>query len=385
MKNLLSSLAAATLLIVFSTPAAAVDRMPWATDIVSARQLAAARRQLVLLHFSADSCPPCRRLEQRVFNQEAFAHAIGEMLVPVKINVSEYPELAREYDVRAWPTDIVITPEGQELHRMVSPQNRDEYLSVLRQLVWRAKSSPQPNMVAQFPLQKPDNTRPLHTPPLQQSAMNPVGGGQAGYIGQSSQQPSAWQSTAATSPMQLGQTAATPPRTEAFAPPQADAQYATTYQNGQQPSYTPQPVYYSQPPVNQTDPQPRMVSNTYAAQPTAPASTNPPPNPLGPNYAMGGPDNSQMMSNQYTHAATSGYVAPVVAQDVTPHNIQAGGTGTYPAENHTSEFQQQPPAPAPSSTMPVQRDVVTVSAANTSPPPHSANAKPASRRRSPNG
>ncbi len=114
----------------------AVDHMPWVPDIPTAQRIATSRNQLLLLHFTSDQCPPCRRLEQNVFSQPTIGHSVGEDFVPVRINVGEQPKIAEQFGVTSWPTDVLVTPQGKVLHRMISPQDGNQYTQVLRQIAW---------------------------------------------------------------------------------------------------------------------------------------------------------------------------------------------------------------------------------------------------------
>lgn len=114
----------------------AVDHMPWVPDIPTAQRIATSRNQLLLLHFTSDQCPPCRRLEQNVFSQPTIGHSVGEDFVPVRINVGEQPKIAEQFGVTSWPTDVLVTPQGQVLHRMISPQDGNQYTQILRQVAW---------------------------------------------------------------------------------------------------------------------------------------------------------------------------------------------------------------------------------------------------------
>lgn len=127
------------------------DQIPWASDIPTALRMAATRNQLVMVHFTSDACPPCRRLEKNVFSQPSFAYSLTQEFVPVKVNVSRFPQIAQHYGVRAWPTDLMLAPNGQELHRMISPQNANQYATSLRQVAWRFRSQPSETMVASLP------------------------------------------------------------------------------------------------------------------------------------------------------------------------------------------------------------------------------------------
>ncbi len=138
MRRIATFAAALSLLLTFRAVACADELIPWAPSLEQAQSLAAQRNQLVLLHFWAVDCPPCRALETNVFNQPEVAQAIAARYVPVKVNAREQAQLARRYNVDRWPTDIVITPSGQELHRTVSPQNSAQYAALFTTVAQRA-------------------------------------------------------------------------------------------------------------------------------------------------------------------------------------------------------------------------------------------------------
>lgn len=120
----------------------AVDQVPWVADLATAQRIAASRNQLVLLHFTADNCPPCRRIEENIFSDAIFGRSVAEAYVPVKVNVTLNPSLAEQYRVKAWPTDILIAPDGREVHRMISQQDKNQYITSLRQVAWAYQSQP---------------------------------------------------------------------------------------------------------------------------------------------------------------------------------------------------------------------------------------------------
>jgi protein disulfide-isomerase len=119
----------------------AEDAVHWAGDYRQAAEQAARERKLVLLHFESDDCAPCKRLAANVFSRRDVAEAMAANFVPVKVNVSRTPELARRYGVASWPQDVVVTPMGQEVYRQVSQQDPNEYIAKLKETAARAGSS----------------------------------------------------------------------------------------------------------------------------------------------------------------------------------------------------------------------------------------------------
>ncbi len=59
------------------------------------------------------------------------------------------PDLARRFNVDRWPTDLLLTSRGEEVHRMISPQDLNDYLRILNQVAWRVNSLPQGTPIQQ--------------------------------------------------------------------------------------------------------------------------------------------------------------------------------------------------------------------------------------------
>lgn len=70
---------------------------------------------LVLVDFTADWCPPCRRLAPEL---DALASEYGESLTVVKVDADEQPGLTARFGVRSLPT-LMFFRDGQVVDRMV--------------------------------------------------------------------------------------------------------------------------------------------------------------------------------------------------------------------------------------------------------------------------
>ena len=112
----------------------AQEHISWVNDFRAASGLAAEQRRLVLLHFYNDNCEPCLRLEQNVFNRPEVAEAVHQNYIAVKVHAGQNPQLAARYRVNRWPTDVFVTPVGQEVFRTISPQKPSDYVAVLHQV-----------------------------------------------------------------------------------------------------------------------------------------------------------------------------------------------------------------------------------------------------------
>ncbi len=126
------------LMVLIPTPLFAQEQIPWQTDLAKAMKQAREEKKLVLVHFYGDNCAPCRIVEQKVFPQPEVVQAITRNYVPVKINVDTAEKLVTHYNVRSWPTDVFLTPVGQELFRDTTRQSAADYVTILDQLAIQA-------------------------------------------------------------------------------------------------------------------------------------------------------------------------------------------------------------------------------------------------------
>lgn len=117
-----------------SRAAAQESGVQWLQDLNAAQQQAAQNRKLVLVHFWAPWCLPCKRLNQEVFNQPHVAQAIHSAFVPVKLNADHFSASARQYGVASLPTDVVLTSKGELVTRMSSPLTPQAYINQVTQV-----------------------------------------------------------------------------------------------------------------------------------------------------------------------------------------------------------------------------------------------------------
>lgn len=127
--------------------AAGQQAVRWQTNLDAARQMAAQSNRLLLLHFWSETCEPCARMERDVFSRPEVAATLEANYVPVKINVRQFPMTAQQFGVTAWPTDLVVTPQGQVLDRNVGYQPPAAYLGRLHQIAAYARSHTAPNQL----------------------------------------------------------------------------------------------------------------------------------------------------------------------------------------------------------------------------------------------
>jgi YHS domain-containing protein/thiol-disulfide isomerase/thioredoxin len=178
-----------------SVPAAAQQPgIQWQQDIESAKTQAKQTGRLVLVHFWTPNCGPCLALEQNVFNQPSVGGAIEARFVPVKLNANENSAAALGFGINRVPMDVILSPDGQEVYKQVSPPTPAGYVQELSQVavqyatrarqlnVQGAANVPAPAQVnaAYAGLQVAPNTVPAASAPMGSSvpdryAMPPAG------------------------------------------------------------------------------------------------------------------------------------------------------------------------------------------------------------------
>lgn len=87
--------------------------------IAKAVELAAKEGKLVFVDFYADACPPCKYMENNVFNDSKFGSLINENFIAIRShsgNIEGKKEQAK-YRIDILPTILIIDPIKGELTR----------------------------------------------------------------------------------------------------------------------------------------------------------------------------------------------------------------------------------------------------------------------------
>jgi thiol:disulfide interchange protein len=107
-------------------PSQVKDLIPW-RPISDAETLARQTGRPILYEFSAEWCGPCRVLQSEVFADPRHASIIASSFVPVRVvdrqredghNPLDVQTLQERYHIQAFPTIVVVDPDGGELTRL---------------------------------------------------------------------------------------------------------------------------------------------------------------------------------------------------------------------------------------------------------------------------
>ncbi len=110
------------------------QKIEWQGNLEDAKRLASQSNKLVLVHFHADWCRPCKQVDTYVFTDPAVARALHEVAVPLRIDVDLHPEVVKEFAVEGIPVDVFITPAGRMVKKQSTPKSSENYLTMLKDL-----------------------------------------------------------------------------------------------------------------------------------------------------------------------------------------------------------------------------------------------------------
>ncbi|QDT70710.1 hypothetical protein MalM25_36650 [Planctomycetes bacterium MalM25] len=77
--------------------------------------LAEARRtgKPIVAYVTSDHCGYCRKMERETWSQPAVGRLVTERFVPMRLHADKHPEEVAALRVRAYPTTVLISPEGR--------------------------------------------------------------------------------------------------------------------------------------------------------------------------------------------------------------------------------------------------------------------------------
>ena len=118
-------------LLISAVTALRAAELTWQTDFTQASQQAAQEHKYILLDFTgSDWCPWCIKMDKEVFSQSQFSEFALKNLILVKLDFprkaaqsaaekNQNKELATKYEIKGFPTYILLDPSGKEVRRQV--------------------------------------------------------------------------------------------------------------------------------------------------------------------------------------------------------------------------------------------------------------------------
>jgi len=115
------------LLAVHGTSLTIASEPRWSTDVDGAMEEAQRLNRPLLMHFYADWCGPCRRMDREVLHSSGLLQQLDRGFVAVKVNSDHHPELVERFDIRTLPSDVIMGPSGRVLAQNDGFQNLQIY------------------------------------------------------------------------------------------------------------------------------------------------------------------------------------------------------------------------------------------------------------------
>jgi len=93
---------------------------------------AAEEDKLIFLDAYAEWCGPCKMMDRNSYPQKAVGDVFNANFVNVKVDMEkgEGRELARRYEVRAYPTLLFLDSDGEVVHRSIGYQSAEELVEL---------------------------------------------------------------------------------------------------------------------------------------------------------------------------------------------------------------------------------------------------------------
>lgn len=112
-----------------ATPAAPIA---WVEDPAQALQTAQQTGRPIVAYVTSDHCGYCRKMERTTWTDPGVAGLVAAGAVPLKLDRDRHPEEVAALRVRAYPTTVVLSPQGRGLAGAAGFQSPEELTELLR-------------------------------------------------------------------------------------------------------------------------------------------------------------------------------------------------------------------------------------------------------------
>jgi len=108
------------------------EMVAFSHDFAEAEERAAKEGKHLFIDFETVWCGPCKTMEEWVYSADAVVDASRD-LVSVKVDGDDFPEIGDRFEVAAYPTMILMSPEGEVTGRLVGYQGVEAMATFLSQ------------------------------------------------------------------------------------------------------------------------------------------------------------------------------------------------------------------------------------------------------------
>jgi len=116
-------------------------KVSWLYDYDQALARARDENKPILVDFYTDWCGWCKKLDAETYGNETVAALLNEGFVCLKVDAEEHVDLAEEYNVVGYPTILFLSPDGEEIGRIVGYEPPDKFLQDAKNILTRWTSA----------------------------------------------------------------------------------------------------------------------------------------------------------------------------------------------------------------------------------------------------
>ena len=102
-------------------------------DFKSALALAGRTKRIVLVDFYTTWCGPCKQLDETTWKNKTVRTWLSKNTISRKIDAEKQTSLADKYKIRAYPTILLLKPDGTEIDRLVGYRQPTAFLTEVKQ------------------------------------------------------------------------------------------------------------------------------------------------------------------------------------------------------------------------------------------------------------
>ncbi len=95
----------------------------------AALKKAAEQKKIVLIDFFTTWCGPCKTLDRTTWQDAKVISLVGEKAIALKIDAEKDVRLAQRYQVDAYPTILLLKPDGSIIDRLVGYRDAAKFIS----------------------------------------------------------------------------------------------------------------------------------------------------------------------------------------------------------------------------------------------------------------
>jgi thiol:disulfide interchange protein DsbD len=117
------------------------DGIAWDSSIEKALLDAQQEQKLIMVKFTAEWCPSCRKMEDSTFTDTRIIQKAGRF-IPIQIDVDTDQEIAEKYNGNAGkyggvgiPNVLFLNPDGERVYHLIGYKDPEFFLAVMDSLL----------------------------------------------------------------------------------------------------------------------------------------------------------------------------------------------------------------------------------------------------------